>query len=249
MKQKSKFLLLYEEVMKSIISVDTFKYEFKKDDNNNLTCTFETLNKNGNLVTVTVKILGDGKSEYSIINDNKTNILTEKQFMLNYYKDYEKFKKALKEFNEESNKKQGEDQVRQVKSFSVDGKEIPNVILFNEKLNKINNKSEEKSIKAGSDTFTFKFIDDKKIKNLIQVDFTLINNDYDEDNENELPKYNATAIIKLLKENSIIIKVILNDPDNKINSQELSSTEFQDKFNDVYDNLISALDSFEKSQD
>ena len=134
MKQKSKFLLLYEEVMKSIISVDTFKYEFKKDDNNNLTCTFETLNKNGNLVTVTVKILGDGKSEYSIINDNKTNILTEKQFMLNYYKDYEKFKKALKEFNEESNKKQGEDQVRQVKSFSVDGKEIPNVILFNEKL-------------------------------------------------------------------------------------------------------------------
>ena len=59
----------------------------------------------------------------------------------------------------------------------------------------------------------------------------------------------VSAIIKLLKENSIIIKVILNDPDNKINSQELSSTEFQDKFNDVYDNLISALDSFEKSQD
>ena len=45
MKNLSKFLLLYEEVMKSIISIDTFKYKFEKNDIGEITCTFETLNK------------------------------------------------------------------------------------------------------------------------------------------------------------------------------------------------------------
>ena len=248
MKKLSKFLLLYEEVMKSIISIDTFKYKFEKNDIGEITCTFETLNKKNELVNVKVKILPSGKTEYEIINGNEKDIFDEKKFMLNFYKDYEKFKEALKEFNEkqlEENNKENE--INQVKSFSVNGKEIPNVQSFELKLKKINDDKTGKQISAGSDTFIFKNIDDK-LKNLIQVNFTLINNDTNPDNENELSRYNAIALIKLLKENSVIIKVILTDPDNKLPKQELSETEFHDKFNDTYDNLREAIDKFEQEK-
>lgn len=237
---QNKFLLLFEEIMNSIITIDTFDYKFQKESNGNITCKFQTLNKAGELVDVETKISPTGTIKFLIKNNKNIETLNEKQFMLNFYKDYEKFKKAFKEFNQKNEK----EKIKQEKNKNIisNVKTIPEIQSFSNKLQEINENNDGKPIKAGTDTFLFKQIDDK-IKKLIQIKFVLINNQTDNE---EIPKYNVTAFLKLKNKNSITVKFILKDPDEKIPEIKLSETEFHDKYPEVYENYKEAVNKFEQ---
>lgn len=237
---QNKFLLLFEEIMNSIITIDTFDYKFQKESNGNITCKFQTLNKAGELVDVETKISPTGTIKFLIKNNKNIETLNEKQFMLNFYKDYEKFKKALKEFNQKNDK----EKIKQEKNIISNVKTIPEIQSFSNKLQEINENNDGKPIKAGTDTFLFKEIDDKNQK-FIQIKFALINNQTENE---EIPKYNVTAFLKLKNKNSITIKFILKDPDEKTPEIQLSETEFHDKYPEVYENYKEAVNKFEQEQ-
>jgi len=237
---KNSFLLLFEEIMKSTVSVDTFEYRFVQDTFGDIKCEFETLNNSGELVQVVAKVSAMGKIEFSIKNNDITKDFDEKKFMLNFYKDYEKFKEALKKFvdsNNENKKNNENDNL-----ISVDNKNIPTVQSFNSKLETVKEKIAGIPIEVNSDSFIFKNIEDN-LKKLIEVTFDIINNTPE---NNEPSKYNVTAFIKLLNENSVTLKFILTDPENNDNKKELSESEFKTKFNSTYKNYKDALDKFEK---
>ena len=84
-----------------------------------------------------------GTIEFELIDDKNTKTIDEKTFMLQYYKDYDKFKKAYKDYQEELLKDQQQEKPdkKTDKFIKVDNKLIPTIELFDDKLNTIKNKN------------------------------------------------------------------------------------------------------------
>lgn len=59
MKYLQKLNLLYEEILKSTFTVDTFKFNFESDDSGELICKFDTVNKDDKLIQVIAHISTD----------------------------------------------------------------------------------------------------------------------------------------------------------------------------------------------
>ena len=92
----------------------------------------------------------------------------------------------------------------------------------------------------------FRHLSDDDIKNLIQVNFDLNN---EEPKKDELDKYNVISVVKLLNKNSVPVKFILIDPENKDNKSEMTAQDFAKRYEDVFKNFKEALNQFEKIQD
>lgn len=242
----NKFNLLFEEIMQSIISVDTFKFKFKEEENGNISCSFDVLNDDNKLIKVNAFIKKTSNEiTFDLIDEDVTNTLNEKSFMMKYYNDYKKFKDAYKKFKAELNNNEKSEAKDEVTSFKVNGREIPVIKKFNSKLNIINKKIQGKIIKVLNNSFIFRLVDDD-IKNLIQVDFDLIN---EEPKKDELPKYSILSIVKLRKNNSVPVKFILRNPGDLKDKQELSAADFKNRFPNYYKNFSTALTQYQKTQD
>jgi hypothetical protein len=238
---KSKFDLLFEEIIKTTISVDTFDYKFEQTDNDDLICTFETLNDEDKLIKVTATVKQTGEILFDI-NDGKIGKeITEKEFMLKFYKDYEKFKEAYKKYQDEQINDINSDNEKEKSDLT--NTQIPQIKSFKNKLNDLVVKNEGKVIKSGNVSFLFRFTDDD-IKNLIQVDFDLFN---DKPKEDESTEYNVIGFVKLLNENSVPVKFILQDKNNELDDKVLSHQEFKERFPQYYKEFIHALELFEQA--
>lgn len=250
---KTKFEILYEQIIneinssKDVISVDTFEYKFKQNANNDLVCEFETLNSNDELIQVQANILNNGTIEFHLLNGKTKKVLTEKSFMMKYYKDYEKFKSALKEYNEENKEPDENDETNIKEKSSLTNTNIPDIISFNTKLNEITNKNSSKIDIIKQDGFTFEFqpVEETDDQQLIQGTFELINNDPGED---ELDKYKVIGIVKLLNKNSVPIKFVFINPEDEEERFEVPKTDFKNEFPEYFQAFYSALHKYESAK-
>ena len=248
---KSKFDLLFEQVMSevktkdNVISVDTFEYTFTKDNSDNILCEFETLNDKEELLKVIAHILNNGTIQFEIINNGIKKTITEKSFMIQYYKDYEKFKNALKKYNTEESQKSDPVEKQESESSQLVNSNIPAVKSFQSKLNEITKNNTVDNIKANGFTFVFQPVEESDDKDLIQGTFELINNNPEED---ELDKYEVIGIVKLLDENSVPIKFIMINPEDSEERFEIPKTDFKTEFPEYYAGFINALNQFESAK-
>lgn len=232
-----KFNLLFEEIMnQSTITVDTFDFNFEQQDNGIITCKFDVSDKDDNILNVIATINKDKTITFNVDNQD----LDEKTFMLKYYKDYDKFKKSYKQYQEQQTVQTNDKSDDNKKYIKVGEKKIPTIQLFNNKLSGI---SEQTNIKVNNNTFIFKHIDDQT-KNLIQVNFDLIN---DKIKDIDVYKFNVICIVKLLHENSVPLKFILLDSKTNEMVNEITKSDFASKYKSTYSNLLEAINQYEKT--
>lgn len=98
--------------------VDESKYDFKVDQNGSCVCVFK-ITRNSDKFTVTVVITDKEKKFVITGEDGKIQELSEKKFAVDYWKDYDDFKKALKKYEKKSEKNLGwnEPESSKIKSF------------------------------------------------------------------------------------------------------------------------------------
>ena len=242
----NKFDILFNELMNSVITEekvteDTFEFDFNKDERDNVTCTFDILNADNKLLRVNTKInANDGKIVFNIENKE----LDEKTFMMKYYKDYERFKKAYKDFQAQQKPEEPEKKTPQG-FINANNRQIPGVKSFNDKLSKINKNKSGENIKVNGTTFNVKYVNDD-IKNLIQMNFSLVNS---EPKKDELEKYDVIGIVKIKDKNSVPLKFKLINPDDSSDVQEWTQQDFAARFKDTFKNFKEALTQFEKTVD
>ena len=251
-----RFNLLCEEIKNQIISVDTFEFKFNKDeDTDKVTCKFTILNEKQELCAVICTINSNNTKTFKIYDKENKNSkeIDEKQFMIKYYKDYDKFKNALSKWKEESEKEEAEENEEEnnVSDSEIINSKTPQVTSFSSKLKNNDLKNKGLDISIENITFTFRDISDK-VKNLTQANFELLN---ELPKEDEYQKYNVVALIKLLKENSVPVKFILTpvsfteeDEENTAEQEELTGVDFKEKFPKYYSLLIQAINSYENSK-
>lgn len=239
-------MLIYEEVMEQLVEVKgsptTFK--FGVNTKGEITSSFSDIDNDGN-VTV-IKAVDNGKNIIFNIQEQDENekIMDEKQFMMEYQKTYKNFKKAIDAYRKKTEHVKNKENSVQIVDKS--NKPVPEIKSFNEIIKQADAdpKSDGTEIKTKSAVFTFNKADDKKYKNLIFANFILINSNPDSDNE--LTKYDATAIIKLNGNNSVITQVKLNDPTDNVEIDTITASDFKEKYPDVFNDLTNAASMFEK---
>ena len=240
---KSKFILIYEDIMNQIINVTDSSISFKFNiDNNVITSTFNDLTDDGNVITIKAKY--DGKKTNFMVKEQEKNsiFMDEKQFMMKYYKLYKAYKNALKKFKKENdNDKLIDNQVINDNTTNI----IPKIQSFNEILHNIDAipKTEGTQINSNNSIFTFKKIDDDKYKNMAVAYFTLMNPNAEDE---ELIKYNAVAFIKMNNKNSVMTQLQLNDPKDNTTIKSITESEFKEKYLKIYQDFKDALQKFEK---
>lgn len=142
--KNSKFHILFEEIMKTTISVDSFDFKFEEDDSNNLICKFELLNKKNNKLLQVVATINKKNNITFTVDDGKIEKeLTEKEFMVNYYSDYETFKQALTDYQNEKNNPDKTDKNNDSSKSELTKDSVPAIKSFESKLNKIAKKTGE----------------------------------------------------------------------------------------------------------
>lgn len=242
----SKFMLIYEEVMEQLVEINDSPIAFKFGVNNKgeITSSFSDIDNDGN-VTV-IKAVDNGKTITFNVQEQEEDekAMDEKQFMMNYQKTYKNFKKAIEKYKKENKYMKFQENPAQI--ISKSNKPVPEIKSFNEILKQAdadpNNDGTE--IKTKSTVFTFKKAIDEKYDNLAFANFILINSN--PDNDSELTKYDATAVIKLAGKNSIITQIKLNNPTNNETIETITASEFKTKYPDVYNDLRNATSMFEK---
>lgn len=225
---KSKFDLLFEQLMTKTITTNTFDFQFKEDENGKLTCEFETL-KNDKLQKVTAEI---NNSDIIFNIDNET--LSEKEFMMKFFKDYKLFKDALSEFKY--------DKLNNVDKQSDENTNETNIEPFDKKLNK---EVTGDKILVNNITFVFKEVEDE-IKDLFQVNFEIANEDTE--TAEEMPLYRVTCVLKKYNSNNknlIPVKFIFRSAADDEVIQELSKSDFKNKYEKIYFSLINAINEYE----
>lgn len=245
MKAKSKFMLIYEEIMEKLVEIENspISFKFSLNEKGEITSTFSDVNEEGNVIVITS--VNDGKKTNFNVQEQEEDpkFMDEKQFMMNFQKTYENYKKALDKYKKENKLEHNNtDAVIVDKSSTL----IPEVKSFSEILKQAdaNPKSDGTEIKTKSTIFTFKKVNDEKYKNLAFANFILINSN--PDNDSELTKYDATAVIKLAGKNSVITQIKLNNPTNNETIETITASDFKTKYPDVYDDLRNATSMFEK---
>ena len=245
MKAKSKFMLIYEEIMEKLVEIENspISFKFSLNEKGEITSTFSDVNEEGNVIVITS--VNDGKKTNFNVQEQEEDpkFMDEKQFMMNFQKTYENYKKALDKYKKENKLEHNNtDAVIVDKSSTL----IPEVKSFSEILKQAdaNPKSDGTEIKTKSTIFTFKKANDEKYKDLAFANFILINSN--PDNDSELTKYDATAVIKLAGKNSVIAKIQLNDPTNNETIETITASDLKSKYPDVFNDLRNATSMFEK---
>ena len=238
-----KFSLLCEEVIKDLtIPVDTFDYKFQLHDDDSIKATFESLNEDGQLVTVNVTIMPDSTEKIiEVSNGNTIEKISEKKFMMKFYKDYQKFKIALKQFEKqlELDEEKAKEEQNSAKT-QITHTDTPRIIPFNEKLKKQNLYTE---IKQKNIKFVFALVKNQKFKNMAKVVFSFMNTENKLDNS---PNFQVTALIKLEQPNAAVTRVELAGQQSE-QPYVITFVDFKQKFPLVAQKLEKAMNKFNKS--
>ena len=244
--KNSKFMLIYEEVMEQLVEVkdSPIAFKFGVNDKGEITSSFSEVDNDGN-VTV-IKAVDNGKTTTFNVQEQEEDekAMDEKQFMMNYQKTYKNFKKAIEKYKNEIGRAETKENTTQI--IDKSNKPVPEVKSFNEILKQANAdpNNDGTEIKTKNAVFTFKKANDEKYKNLAFANFILINSN--PDNDSELTKYDATAVIKLAGKNSVITQIKLNNPTNNETIETITASDLKTKYPDVYDDLRNAISMFEK---
>lgn len=244
--KNSKFMLIYEEVMEQLVEVKgaSTTFKFGVNTKGEITSSFSDIDNDGN-VTV-IKAVDNGKNITFNVQeqDEDEKIMDEKQFMMEYQKTYENFKKAINAYKEKTGQAKNKD--NSIEIVDKSNKPVPDVKSFNTILKQAdadpNNDGIE--IKTKNAVFTFKKANDKNYKNLIYANFILINSNPSDDGE--LTKYDATAVIKIDGNNSVVTQVKLNDPTDNSEIDTITASDFKEKYPDIFNDLKNATSMFEK---
>jgi hypothetical protein len=229
----NKFDLLFEEIMKQTINSNTFDFDFVKQENGSITCNFNAASKNNKIVPIEITMENNGIQK--IVNTETGAELSEKEFMVKYYKDYENFLAALDNFKEGN--------INNKKISVTEGDIIP----FTQKLADLETKNDGIEVKSNNITFNFRPVEEN-IPNLFQANFNLVNNFPEHE---ELNEYKVISLIKILKKNSIPLKFILQDPnsESEIEDTEQTVSTFKERWPDYYKALLGAIDEYERIQE
>ena len=238
-----KFSLLYEEVIKELtVPVDTFDYKFQLNDDDTIVCSFQSLNADGELVTINITIPPDSTDKIvEVSNGNTIEKISQKKLMMLYYKDYQKFKIALKEFEKEL-EEQEQKKLEAEKTTSLDQikhTDVPQIIPFNQKLKKQNLYTE---IKEKNMTFTFALVKNQKVKDMAKSIFSFMNTSRKLDNS---PKFQVTALIKLEQPQAAITRMELNGQESE-QPHVITAQEFKNNFPDIFEKFDKAVSKYNK---
>lgn len=229
----NKFDLLFEEIMKQTINSNTFDFDFVKQENGSITCNFNAASKNNKIVPIEITL--ENNEIQKVVNTDTGDELSEKEFMVKYYKDYENFLAALDKYNEGD--------INNKKISVTEGDIVP----FTQKLADLETKNDGFEIKANKITFNFRQVEEN-ISNLFQANFSLVNNF--PENE-ELNEYKVICLIKILEKNSVPLKFILQDPNSESENEDTEKTvsEFRERWPDYYSSLLEAINEYERIQE
>lgn len=230
----NKFDTLYNSVMKGlgIIKEDTefhktrfdnSRYEFKKDENGNVLCTFSIFRDSNKFIVISKYF--DEKLTFSVIDEKgNTKQLSEKEFAATYYKDYDDFKEA---FDQYLKGEKNEDGTLADKT---------NINQFGDVLKKVMEKEgadEEKTYIIDDMTFIFRLLKDQLISNYCECIFQI-----QDDVTGEVIYYKALIAIK--EKNSVIVKIITFDEKGNMKEPVMPS-ELEKNYSDVYKKLFKAI--------
>ena len=244
MKAKSKFMLIYEEIMEKLVEIENspISFKFSLNEKGEIISTFSDVDEEGNVIVITSVNAGK-KTNFNVQEQEEDpKFMDEKQFMMNFQKTYESYKKALDKYKKENKLEHNNTDVVIVDKSSTP---VPEIKSFSEILKQAdaNPKSDGTEIKTKSTIFTFKKELDDQYKNIAYANFILLNPDPEDD---ELTKYDATALIKISDKNSVIMKIKLNNSTTGEEVESITSSDLKEKYPNVFNDLRSAISMFEK---
>lgn len=225
---KNNISLIVEDfnvINNSSINNDTF--DFKKDENNNIICTFPMKLDGKNLITL-VKIF-DEKITFIITNEEGQSYhYDEKEFAINYYKDYDNFKKALNDYLK-SNKFNENDEIDDKIINSMDSE-------LDDQNNKDLNIKNEKTFEINDSKFVFKLLNDISVDNYCECIF-----DFQESDESIIY---VRSLLNIMEKNSVIIKLLFFNEKGEL-IEKLTRSEFLKRYPKKYNDLEKAINKME----
>jgi hypothetical protein len=225
---KNNISLIVEDfnvINNSSINDDTF--DFKKDENNNIICTFPMKLDGKNLITL-AKIF-DEKITFIITNEEGQSYhYDEKEFAINYYKDYDNFKKALNDYLK-SNKFNENDEIDDKIINSMDSE-------LDDQNNKDLNIKNEKTFEINDSKFVFKLLNDISVDNYCECIF-----DFQESDESIIY---VRSLLNIMEKNSVIIKLLFFNEKGEL-IEKLTRSEFLKRYPKKYNDLEKAINKME----
>lgn len=230
----NKFNQVYNKIKNTIsIIVEDFNnnsslmsgiFDFKTDSNNNIICTF-SMNNNGNKIIVVAKFINNELSFTITENNGESVNLSEKEFAIKYYKDYNEFKKSLNNYLKKENdiiKNDGK-----IKSMDSEMKD---------ETNEDPSTKYEKEFDINNSKFLFKLLNDLAVENYCECIF-------DFQNEADETIY-VRSLLNIMVKNSVIIKLLLFNEKGEL-LEKMTKTEFLNKYNKKYIELTKAIKKME----
>lgn len=220
----NKFNLLFEQIIKELqIPIDSFQFEFKLDDQNNILCEFDALGTDSKLERIKIKI--DSNKEQTIIvqTNGIQEKISEKQFLLKYYSYYERFKKALAQFED--------DMLNDLKEKKSAKNEIPKteIIPFEDKLQDLTQQT--KTFNVDGISFEIRYKSGFNTEKAVQINFGFVHTN----EQNVSSKLDAVVIVRLNKnDDKQITKIRLTE--FEINTY-ITETLFKNKYPKVFETL------------
>jgi hypothetical protein len=231
----SKFNNVYNSIKRRIsIIVEDFSiknssfsnYKFNDDEDNNITCTF-TINSNNEILNVLGKYFNNELSFVLTDESGNSTNYSEKEFATNYFNDYEGFKKALE--NYQNDDKATDDELGQIDSFDDE---------LDDEINKDPIVKVQKTYEINGSTFLFKLLNDIAVENYCECVF-----DFQDEKTDEI--IYVRSLLNILKKNSIIIKLLFfNDKGELVD--KLTKSDFIKRYQNEFEKLDEAIKKFEK---
>jgi len=227
MKKCNKFDMLFEQIMDSF-TLDLSKFNFKKDDDGNIFCTF-SINRDGYNLNVIAKKINDVLS-FNVTNDEGVSQdLTEKKFAVIYNLDYDDFMKALDKFTESKPNDDVSDEAKsKVKSF--------NVQVADDDVGKDEIKM-TKTINVDDATFIFNMLNDPAVDNYCECTFQ-----WQDEATSEITYFKALINIKI--KNSLIIKIVEMDGDGNM-IDVIAASDLESRLPELFKMLKAAIKKME----
>lgn len=230
----NKFNQVYNKIKNTIsIIVEDFNndsslmsgiFDFKTDPDNNIICTF-SMNNNGNKIIVVAKFINNELSFTITENNGESVNLSEKEFAIKYYKDYNEFKKSLNNYL-----KKDDDIIKN------DGKIKSMDSEMKDETNEDPSTKYEKEFDINNSKFLFKLLNDLAVENYCECIF-------DFQNEADETIY-VRSLLNIMVKNSVIIKLLLFNEKGEL-LEKMTKTEFLNKYNKKYIELTKAIKKME----
>jgi hypothetical protein len=226
---KNKISIIVEDFnVSSDSSFNEDKFDFKKDENNNIICSF-AMSLNGKKLIALAKIFNE-KITFVITNEEGQSFnYGEKEFATNYYKDYDDFKKAFDKYlKSDSIVDDNEETDGKIKSMNSE---------LEDQDNQDTNVKFEKIFEINGSKFIFKLLNDISVDNYCECIFDF------QDKTNEV--IYVRSLLNILNKNSVIIKLLFFKEDGTF-LEKLTKTEFLKRYPMHYENLEFAIKKMEQ---